>query len=527
MINPNPINIYFYSTENQGMAKTSELSDWHNHDASQDYKYLSIVPLLLDHYVRHTDVDLHSRLNWKKFSFNEKTQDQLVEEINSLDIDVLCFSLYTWNVEHILEISKNIKSRLNKKVLILVGGPSVDVVRPESDFILKHRDFDYAIYSHGERPFLDILNHRFMGKPLNALNTKNCVWINSNNKIVKADFEFFKYSNGSPYIDGKHLLLQIINDPDYKNTVWQLPYETTRGCPYSCSFCDWNGGLSNKVSRRHYTYKDELLLFQELGLFLIYPIDANVGMFKEDENIIDELAKLNQRNGYKFKLVTINFSKNKKDTVFRIIRKCIDAKLFTTYKVSVQDINKHILENIDRPDIAWHDHLTHIQEVRKSYPDIKVVVELIKGLPGQTRKSWKNMLVELSNHDFEILIHPFLVLPNAPASYDQAWQEKMQIKTEMLKIIATNLLEPQAAATVVSTYSYNRLDYAYFTLVHLVYIHFKSNGWLTKLSSYLDELDSSPNLDRILNIVNNTNYNPNKLEPFWQVFFSKLELNIL
>jgi len=510
-----PINIYFYSTDFN--------VDWP--ESTHDYKYLNTVPLLLDHHIRHNAADLHSRLNWAKFSFAKKTQDQLVEEIHSLDIDVLCFSLYSWNIEHIIEITKNIKSRLNKKVVILAGGPSVDVVRPDSDFNLKNRDFDYTIYSHGERPFMDILNHHFMGKPLNVLSTKNCTWIDSNNKIRKADFEFLKVDSGSPYIDSKHLLLKIINDPEYKNTIWKLPYETSRGCPYSCSFCDWNGGLSNKVSKRRFTYKDELLLFQELGLFLIYPADANVGMFKEDENIIDELAKMNKNNGYKFKLVSMNFSKNKKEVVFRIIKKCLDAKLFDEYKISAQDIHEHILKNIDRPDIPWADHVNYIQKIKLDYPDIRVVVEIIKGLPGQTRDTWKEMLVELSKNNFKLYVHPFLVLPNAPASYDKNWQKQMQIKTEYLGIIKRKGELTNASCTaVVSTYSYNKIDYAYFTLMELLYQHLQFNNRITEFSYQADLLENYPDLQKVLMVIDGLQYNRRKLDVFRDAFFTKKRL---
>ncbi len=506
------INIYFYSTD-FGV-------DWP--DAKKDYKYLNTAPLLLDHYVRHNANDLHSRLNWVKFSFGKKTQDQLVEEINSLGIDVLCFSMYSWNIEHILEISKNIKSRLNKKVLLLAGGPSVDVARPNSNFNLEHRDFDYTIYSHGERPFMDILNHHYMGKPLNVLTTKNCSWVDASGKIKKADFEFLKITNGSPYIDGKHLLLKIINDAEYSNTIWKLPYETSRGCPYSCSFCDWNGGLSNKVSKRRFTYKEELLLFQELELFLIYPADANVGMFKEDESIIEELAELNRKNGYKFKFVSMNFSKNKKDVVFRIIKKCLDARLFDEYKISAQDINEHILKNIDRPDIPWADHLTYIEEIKHSYPNIRVIVEIIKGLPGQTRDTWKEMLIELSKNNFRVFIHPFIVLPNAPVSYNKEWQETMKIKTESLGVIRHRGETTTSKCTsVISTYSYNKIDYAYFTLLELLYKYLEFDNRLAEFEYYASQLDSDPYLQKTLTVIESSLYDRNKLELFQRIFFKK------
>lgn len=453
-----PINIYFYSPspaqEQDEVAVGTDFSSM---------LFINTVPVFLDSYIQRNDTEFHKRINWSKIALKERTQDQLIRDIEELNIDVVCFSLYFWNNENILEISKGLKQRLKREVLILAGGPSVNVVR-DKNYNKDNPDFDYTIYAQGERPFYDILKHKFDGAALNVLATKNCSWV-ENDKVKKADYDFYRLTNGSPYIESRHILERIVADPEYKSCTFSLPYETTKGCPYNCSFCDWTSGLSHKVAKRKFSYELDIELFHELNIHYLYFSDANFGMHKEDIGIVEALATHNRTHDEKFTIVSTNFSKTKKQNVYDVLKIMLANDMLQTFKVSVQDIHKHILDNIDRPDIPWDEHVVYVKDIQSQFSWVQPTVEMIQGLPGQTRETWENMLTEISKHSFSALVFKFIIISNSPASYDTEWRERMKIQTNTVKLEYGKKTE-----AVTGTYSFDESDYAYFTMLTEFYV---------------------------------------------------------
>ena len=157
--------------------------------------------------------------------------------------------------------------------------------------------------------------------------------------------------------DLKELLQEIVQYEFDNNFDISLPYELTRGCPYSCTFCDWNGGLSTKVSRRKLTYQDEIDLFQELGIKNIFLADANVGQYDEDVDMVAYFAKKNIEENANFKVFG-NLSKLRIENNKKIYNLLLESDLVdqtTGYELifSIQDIDEQVLKNIDRPDVGW------------------------------------------------------------------------------------------------------------------------------------------------------------------------------
>jgi len=99
---------------------------------------------------------------------------------------------------------------------------------------------------------------------------------------------------------------------------------------------------------------------------------------------------------------------------------------YAGFTISVQDIQPDVLENIDRPDVGWDEHLKIIKELKTAYPRRNSKIQLIQGLPGQTPKSWRTTLAEISKHS--LLLQPFIseLLPASPAARDKDYQEKFK-----------------------------------------------------------------------------------------------------
>jgi radical SAM superfamily enzyme YgiQ (UPF0313 family) len=407
---------------------------------------------------------LAEQLEWQKMQFNTLSQDKLVEDLIKFDSDILCVTSYIWNSSLILASIKGIKKLLKKDIKIIMGGPSTDVVR-NKNFLSEHTDLDFAVYSQGEQAFADILQHIAGTKKLSVLTSKNVSW-RDGNKIKVADFMFYKLEKISPYLISKDLIEMVINDPEYQGREFVLPYETSRGCPYNCSFCDWTSGLTHKTYFRKFDIEEELDTLGKLGVTNIHLSDANFGQHRQDVDIAKTFVKLKKEKNYNFRIEKTNFSKLLKDRVFEIVEILIEGKLLHNIKFAVQDTDEKILENIERPDIPYHEHRQYIDNVAKKHPHLDIGIELIQGLPGQTRTTWEQNLIKIQ--PYNPVVYFWNILPNSPAGYDQVYKEKMQLKTHFCNLIDHDDNEyavNKKMEFVTSTYSYSFEDYCYFTIL--------------------------------------------------------------
>ena len=349
----------------------------------------------------------------------------MLQHIKQNKVDILCTSHYLWNHDYLTNQLCRIKDRLHDQTVI-AGGPSIDVNVNEK-FFQQHPYIDYAVYGAGEQAFADIVNHLVLGSPMIAFNTSNCAWQNSNTgKTVVADYKFVKMLETSPFLHNETMFASMIQNRPRKD-IW-LSYTLTRGCPYACTFCDWNSGLGNKVSRRKNTYQQEIDLFQRAGATNIYLADANVGQYDEDVDMIEYFAEKNVKENAGFH-VGGNFSKLKKENNLKIFHTMAQGHLVRkTFNFSVQEINQEVMKNINRPDVGWDVHLAMIEELTTSYPHLIAKVQLIYGLPGQTLDSWQQTLQTVTEKNLMPLIFLNEPLPASPAMYDPEYQKQFQFE---------------------------------------------------------------------------------------------------
>lgn len=380
-----------------------------------------------------TYIDLHypgtaKHLEWLIPIQTQKTDQELIDQIRNSGADLLCTSHYIWNHDSLTKQLQRIVPEIKQQVKIISGGPSINV-NDDPGFFEKYPYIDYAVFAAGEQAIADILTHLVFETPLVAFNTSNCAWRHQKtNKVMVAEYKFVKMIETSPFVYNEQLFAEMTQNFFQTNKDMWFPYTLTRGCPYSCTFCDWNSGLGNKVSRRKNTYQKEIDLFQKLGIKNIYLSDANVGQYQEDVDMIDYFVKknLNENAGFH---VGGNFSKLKKENNLKIFHAMARGRLINkTFNISIQDTNREILNNIDRPDVGWEVHAAMADELRQSYPHLYVKAQLIYGLPGQTVESWKHTLEQVTEKNIFPIVFFNEPLPSSPAIYDPEYQRKFQFE---------------------------------------------------------------------------------------------------
>jgi len=460
--------------------------------------FLNTVPLYLNSHIKKVRPDLFNSIAWTKVRMLPVNQERLINEINQLDIDILMLSIYVWNEHHIYSIVKGLKEKLNKPIKIVAGGPCVDPFRNKNYFD-EHPEFDYAVYAQGEDAFVSIIDNIVNQKPLTVLSTKNLAWTDSGQMKLSA-FEFLRLKEGSPYLESAELLEQIVSDinsdPDYAPyTVW-FPYESSKGCPYNCSYCDWTSGLTHKTYHRVFSIEEEIDLLGRLGLTNFELSDANFGQHRQDIEIIKTMVKLKEQKGYQFrKFIGSNHSKLKIDENFKILELLFESEISDNAVFALQDIDPVVLKNISRPSVPWETLLDYLLPIKRKYPNILYYSELIKGLPGQTRASWEDTLIKTSEH-LLTGVHPWIILPGSPAGYDPEYVKTMQIVTKPI-----NFGQELVYNVVVETYSYDLKDFAYITLLSDLIIQHETVRNIVDKRLLFDQIKTSEHVESTLDSI--------------------------
>jgi len=394
-----------------------------------DIVYVNPVYWILKSYYKMKG-KFYNEINWLEpivgVSPNlEDTLDKICKE----KIDILCISVFMWNKDFLFKLSKLAKQKL-PNLKIIAGGPELST--DDQDFWDNHEFIDYAVYGDGEAAFLHILDS-IMSKTEISENAVNIV--TRNQKYPHKVFYDEEFSSFSPYLMNKKEIKTVVDKigPEKVYFCWEM----SRGCPYSCSFCDWSGGLHTKVKRRNPDWKAELDFFEELNVVSVSINDANWGLYKEDLEIhryamtknfyfrSGNLPKLNKKMAYE--ILEMNY---KRQTELKNQNKLKNPALH--FRISLQDINLEVLKNISRPEIPWDEHKKLIQEFTSRNKDINLIAELIIGMPGQTIDSWIDTLSELYSLNLKQFDPQFwLMLPKSPAN-KKIYQEKYQLKTSDL-----------------------------------------------------------------------------------------------
>lgn len=195
-------------------------------------------------------------------------EDKIKEIIETEKPNVICFGLYIWNYDLYSRLGKFIKNNY-PDIILVGGGPNVYAHKELNLFWENNPWLDIAVYGDGEEAFTTAIDNMIDCSTANSTAT-NLSYIKDNVPVIEP-FKRFKnaeFNFVSPFTDNLEDLTFAINqakqiDPNF---IIFFNWEFTKGCPYSCSFCDWSSGLHHKVTRKQYDWKNDLDLFASLGI---------------------------------------------------------------------------------------------------------------------------------------------------------------------------------------------------------------------------------------------------------------------
>ena len=185
----------------------------------------------------------------KEYTINQ-IQDDILKDIYLEQSDVICFSCYIWNISFVKELVPDLKKIL-PHVDFWAGGPEVSYDAVE--FLKKNPAFFGVMVGEGEETFHELAGYYIERKPENLKEIRG-VAFHDETKVPD-----IVHTGWRELMDLSKVPFAYSNLTEFKNRI--IYYESSRGCPFSCSYC--LSSIDKKLR-----FRDIELVKKELQFFI-------------------------------------------------------------------------------------------------------------------------------------------------------------------------------------------------------------------------------------------------------------------
>ncbi len=311
-----------------------------------------------DTFISENESDMNVDIEIAEYTINNFCDD-VVQDIYKKQADVIAFSVYIWNVEFVCRVASTLKKVL-PNTAFWVGGPEVSY-RAEQ-FIADNPYIDMVMCGEGEQIFSEaVCTYYREEKVAQVIQCKNVLDMN---KLP------FVYSDLSRF---EHKIVY---------------YETSRGCPFSCSYC--LSSIDKKVRFRDLSLvKKELQFFIDNKVSLVKFVDRTFNCSHEHAMGIWKYIAEND-NGitcYHFEL-SADLLTDEELSYIATLRKGL-----VQFEIGVQSFNEHTLSAINRSTnmIKLKEKVAKLREPR----NLHLHLDLIAGLPYEDIESFAKSFDEV------------------------------------------------------------------------------------------------------------------------------------
>lgn len=303
----------------------------------------------------------------KEYTINQQ-KDEILRDIYLEKPDIICFSCYIWNVSFVKEIAEDLKKILPDSVF-WAGGPEVSF--DAEDFLKKNPGFFGVMVGEGEETFRELC--RFYVDNKGNLEEIPGIAFYSGGKI--------RHNGWREIMDLSKVPFAYENMEDFRNKI--VYYESSRGCPFSCSYC-----LSSVDKKLRFRNLD--LVKKELQFF----IDRKVPQVKFVDRTFNckhshamEIWKyiLEHDNGitnFHFE-ISADLLKEEELSLMEKMRPGL-----IQLEIGVQSTNSETIKAIRRT--MDFERLSEIVNKVRSFGNIHQHLDLIAGLPYENYDSFRN-----------------------------------------------------------------------------------------------------------------------------------------
>lgn len=302
-----------------------------------------------------------------EYTINQQLNDILID-LYKKKPDVLCFSCYIWNLTYVEDLICEMKKIL-PKTEIWMGGPEVSY---DAKHVLERMpQVTGVMFGEGEATFLELM--KYYHKEIDSLEKiKGIAYRKENGKICQNEWREVMNLSDVPFV--------YEDMQDFKNKI--IYYETSRGCPFSCSYC-----LSSidKCLR----FRDLELVKKELQFF----IDEEVPQVK----FVDRTFNCNHRHAMEIWKYLIENDKGITNFHFEVSADLLneeELQLIESMRpgliqleIGVQSTNETTIKEIRRT-MRFHEVARIVERINKA-GNVHQHLDLIAGLPYEGMESFK------------------------------------------------------------------------------------------------------------------------------------------
>lgn len=299
-----------------------------------------------------------------EYTINQQT-DGIVRDIYTRRPDVLFFSCYVWNIEYVRDTARELHKLLDK-VPIWFGGPEVSY---DGDRIFNENPYLAGVMTgEGEKTFLELMNYYVNGGTLSDITG---ISYRSGGEICVTPPRILKSMDELPF---------VYDDLEkFRNRI--IYYESSRGCPFRCSYC--MSSIDKTVRFRSISQ-----VLREIQFFLnnrvpqVKFIDRTFNIQKERTLVILEYLAEHDNGVTNFHFEAAADLITEEETA--VIRKLRPG--YVQLEIGVQSTNPETLAEIDR-NMDFNKVCGVVRELKQEN-NIHIHLDLIAGLPYETLDSF-------------------------------------------------------------------------------------------------------------------------------------------
>lgn len=354
---------------------------------NSQYVHLNVAVRYLKKYVeKNSDI----KLDIYETNINNQLMN-IIKDLFEKQPDMIIFSTYIWNKEYVFSITKELKKIL-PDVKIALGGPEVSY---EWDKIMaENQEIDYIFTGEGEKVLLN-----FFTKDISEVKG-----------VVYREGDNLKYNGIEPLIENLDIIPFPYDDEELQDRTKIFYYESSRGCPFNCSYCM----SSIDKSVRYYSIdrtKEDLKRFIDFPIKLLKFVDRTFNLSKEKYMAIWRFLLENYREG-----ITFHFEINANifdDETLDFLETV--PKGYFQFEIGVQTIDAQAMKSIGR--INKLEKLEH--NIRRISRNIHLHLDLIAGLPYETYDKFRESFDYVHRLKPEMIQLGFLKLLKGTKMYDE------------------------------------------------------------------------------------------------------------
>ena len=182
----------------------------------------------------------------KEYTINQQ-KDDIMRDIYLEHPDVVCVSCYIWNISFVKELMADL-AKILPDADFWAGGPEVSY--DAEKFLAENPEFTGVMVGEGEETFLELSGHYIEQSPADLKGITG---------VCYRDGEKIVHNGWRQIIDLSSIPFIYKDLADFKNRI--IYYESSRGCPFSCSYC--LSSIDKKLR-----FRDTEMVKKELQFFI-------------------------------------------------------------------------------------------------------------------------------------------------------------------------------------------------------------------------------------------------------------------